>query len=239
VDVLVEHPVELDGISGTLDLLWGKLLIDHKTTAGEYYIPYPGDMIEELQANFYGLACMRQFDLSKLNCRWLYMTKDTPRCIPVEFELERNRSQDLWDATLPIRESMSALVDSKPENPLELKGALDRDYCNAFGGCPYKQICEKEKKTMSSPMKNLLKKHAEEQKKEEQKKEEPKDEPKKRGRPKKEKTDINPPKIEQSVEKVEAPPSQVQPAETVHRVVVGVDTETKELLRNLLKAIGA
>lgn len=151
---LVEHDVVMDDITGRLDLFWKGKLRDHKTTKdAKQYAPTPEELEQDIQANFYGLACMIEMDLDSLDCVWLYMCRKTRTCNPVYFTLLRTRSQALWDATLPTRQKMQALIDNPPEDPLQIVGASNPASCEMYGGCKFKGECK-----MGDPMDKFIKK---------------------------------------------------------------------------------
>lgn len=151
---LVEYDVVMDDITGRLDLFWACKLRDHKTTVNaKLWAPTAEDLIQDIQANFYGLACMIEMDLESLDCVWLYMCRTTRTCTPVYFTLIRSEAQALWDSTLKTREKMTQLVDNPPDDPLQIAGANNPAACAMYGGCKFKDEC-----SMSDPMDKFMKK---------------------------------------------------------------------------------
>lgn len=158
---LTEYQVEIDGIKGRVDLLWDGVLMDYKTSKNKQWFKTADDLMEDLQANAYGLAVMNLQYTNDLKCRWIYLGKEDIVVEPVDFNLTRTHAQNRWDATIDMRARMQSIVDNPPTNPLSLVGAKDIDYCYAFGGCPFFDLCHEKAdligdNTMSASMEKFL-----------------------------------------------------------------------------------
>ncbi len=167
----VPHPEDF-AISVREFRLW-----DYKSTVSiEIYAKTPEELVEDEQANIYGLAVMQRHGLYSLACTWLYFqTDDTkpPRSEPRHFFLTRLGAEAVVARLVERAHAMAAVQAAYlAERPgmlgrrLEVINSLATNdmACDNFSGCPFHAkrkggFCKPRKSTFAEAERKLTAKN--------------------------------------------------------------------------------
>lgn len=130
--------------TGTSDLVIPDVqgIGDHKTTVDlEKWAPTPDTLRTWPQPRAYGYNVARLMGWTgNVQFQWLYVEKGSGRTKPVKMSMSTDELAEGWSHVEHSSLKMLKIYDQKPKAE-ELSGASDTNYCNAYGGCPFKQVC--------------------------------------------------------------------------------------------------
>ena len=131
------------------------LVGDHKTTGNERWIKTIESLTgDDAQAIIYAHYAFQETNAKAVDLFWSYMIKKptTPLHYSVRARVERNPIEEKFAKIVNQAKVMLTIFDTKgisaKEVPYDVKG------CDAFGGCPFLGICEKEKTMTKQKMKS-------------------------------------------------------------------------------------
>lgn len=129
--------IDVDMPPGT----WQELpvIIDHKTTKDFKWVKSPEELQKDVQANVYAAYAMIKYQTDSVYVKWVYYkTKKPYKSKPVHLTMYRPQVEEQFKKLHLTAQDMVAILESG-------KRALDLpptpDACEAFGGCPYRHIC--------------------------------------------------------------------------------------------------
>lgn len=141
--------------TGSVDLvlLPPRVVGDHKTTSDLKWAPSVGELITWEQPVCYSYNTAKRLDWKENSCRWVYTEKGTGRTQVVQTpKVSINYWEDQWLGTyVPLTTEMGELY-AQQADPLELSGADDTDFCEAYGGCQFRHLCPSYKQRTSAAL---------------------------------------------------------------------------------------
>lgn len=131
--------------TGSVDLvlMLEQIIGDHKTTSDLKWAPDVGTLITWPQPVCYSYHTSKELGWTENRCRWVYTEKATGRTQVVHTKdpIPFSYWEDEWLGTyLPLTTEMAEL-HAQQADPLELSGAQDTDFCEAYGGCQFRHLC--------------------------------------------------------------------------------------------------
>lgn len=155
--------------TGAMDLCSHEPLVriwDHKSTAGIQWIKTVNELEQDISANAYALALMRQTGSPSVYCRWVYTTRDAKHSLPVDFTITREMAEERWEKTRNNVEEMCEIAIALDEEtplvvpPTTLTAAAmavepTLSHCDEYGGCPYRDMCHPATFSLPPPKKSL------------------------------------------------------------------------------------
>lgn len=127
-----QKQLELDGSAPVVG--------DHKTTKSiDDYAKSADDLQDDAQSVLYGLDAMARFSSPFADLAWIYaQTKGAKRSKPTVTRLHAEQALKVFDVIEEVASEASAVLDAGLQ-PLDLPP--NPDACSAFGGCPYRHLC--------------------------------------------------------------------------------------------------
>lgn len=131
--------------TGSVDLvlMLEQIIGDHKTTSDLKWAPDVGTLITWPQPVCYSYNTAKELGWKENRCRWVYTEKVTGRTQVVHTKdpIPFSYWEDEWlGKYVPLTTEMATL-HRQGADPLELSGASDTDFCEAYGGCQFRHIC--------------------------------------------------------------------------------------------------
>lgn len=150
---------------GVVDVLYaesdGSVTVgDHKTTSNLGYAMTPDQLLNDVQAIAYGYYASRKYEVKKVNLQWVYYCKKTGnnKCVRVTKEVDYFLGK--WKE---IVQKTKLMLDQWTENrhPKDIEGDLTA--CGNYGGCEFRNQCDKLKGENTMSIESLLARQAQRQ----------------------------------------------------------------------------
>lgn len=126
------------------------LVIDHKTTRNFRYAKKPDDLRNDIQASLYAADAMVRAKAPAADLLWLYYRADPdaqPEARPITVRLTRADVEPVLERCVAAADDITQLLSlGVTSRDLPANGAIPdpdtgRTMCEAFGGCPFKDVC--------------------------------------------------------------------------------------------------
>jgi hypothetical protein len=138
--MLVEQHFVIDDYHGYKDVYlpgtdpW---VIDWKTTAGFGWAKDADALAIDIQACIYAYHAMQHCHTNHCHIRWCYLrTKGKPQAMPIDVQLAR---EQIAPTMRRIADSAQLIALARNVPTLDLPPYIAG--CRAFGGCPYRSLC--------------------------------------------------------------------------------------------------
>jgi hypothetical protein len=124
---------------GFVDLYHDETVYDHKTTSDLKWAKSSEDLLTDPQATLYAYWAMTHFKLEQVGLQWTYVTRhERPRVLPV-------RNTATLELIMPRIERTAVTVREckaiEEAGVTAIEVPYDAAGCEAFGGCPYRELC--------------------------------------------------------------------------------------------------
>jgi len=121
------------------------LVSDHKTTKAFMWRKMPHDLTGgpkergDFQAGIYAYHTMEKLGVDEVDLQWTYMrTTGAPLCEPTFAVMTREQAERV---IAEVELTTAEMIRTKEENPTAATVVQDPTGCDAFGGCPYRDLC--------------------------------------------------------------------------------------------------
>ena len=112
---------------------------DHKTTGDFKWAKTADDLREDVQAVVYAAYYMHLMQVQAVLGRWVYYrTRRTPKALCVDWDITAAEAAPVMARVYAAGRKM---VEWHRQHPDVLDMPFDAKGCNAFGGCPYTELC--------------------------------------------------------------------------------------------------